>query len=79
MPRARGDMQDKIGKPSELGPMALVDPEARVIGLHLYDGMFKVGGVCVAGRGVGNACSATACVCACMYTAWQVVSVKACN
>ena len=42
VPRAKGDMQDKIGQPTEMGPRALVDPDARVIGLHLYDGMLKV-------------------------------------
>lgn len=34
--------QDKIGRPSDTGLMAIIDPECRIIGLRLYDGLFKV-------------------------------------
>ncbi len=34
--------QDRIGRPSETGVIGIVDPECRMIGLRLYDGLFKV-------------------------------------
>lgn len=40
--RAHGNVADRIGKPSENGILAVVDPLARVIGLRLYDGLFKI-------------------------------------
>ncbi|KAM9409279.1 DNA damage-binding protein 1 [Pholidichthys leucotaenia] len=40
--RAHGNVQDRIGRPSETGIIAIVDPECRMIGLRLYDGLFKV-------------------------------------
>ncbi|ENN77681.1 hypothetical protein YQE_05832, partial [Dendroctonus ponderosae] len=40
--KAHGDVSDRIGKPSETGILAVIDPKARVIGLRLYDGLFKV-------------------------------------
>ncbi|XP_071476122.1 DNA damage-binding protein 1-like [Diadema antillarum] len=40
--RAHGNVQDRIGRPSETGPIAIIDPECRMIGLRLYDGLFKV-------------------------------------
>jgi DNA damage-binding protein 1 len=40
--RANGDVQDRVGRPVEVGQIGLVDPEVRLIGLHLYDGLFKV-------------------------------------
>lgn len=40
--RAHGNVADRIGKPSENGILAVVDPQARVIGLRLYDGLFKI-------------------------------------
>lgn len=35
-------MTDKIGTPATRGPIGIVDPECRMIGLHLYNGLFKV-------------------------------------
>lgn len=35
-------VQDRIGRPSETGIIGIVDPECRMIGLRLYDGLFKV-------------------------------------
>ena len=35
-------LQDRIGRPSETGIIGIIDPECRVIGLRLYDGLFKV-------------------------------------
>ena len=35
-------LQDRIGRPSETGIIGIVDPLCRVIGLRLYDGLFKV-------------------------------------
>lgn len=40
--KAHGNVADRIGKPSENGIIAIVDPLARVIGLRLYEGLFKI-------------------------------------
>ncbi|KAI5740244.1 hypothetical protein M8J76_002026 [Diaphorina citri] len=40
--KAHGNVSDRIGKPSENGIIAIIDPEARVIGLRLYNGLFKI-------------------------------------
>lgn len=40
--KAHGNVDDRIGKPSETGIIAIIDPKARVIGLRLYDGLFKI-------------------------------------
>ncbi|EFJ23079.1 hypothetical protein SELMODRAFT_151061 [Selaginella moellendorffii] len=40
--RAMGDVSDRIGRPTDNGQIGIVDPECRLIGLHLYDGLFKV-------------------------------------
>jgi DNA damage-binding protein 1 len=40
--RANGDIQDKIGRAVDGGQIGIIDPETRMIGLHLYDGLFKV-------------------------------------
>lgn len=40
--KAHGNVSDRIGKPSETGIIAVIDPEARVIGLRLYDGLLKI-------------------------------------
>ncbi|KAB0803831.1 hypothetical protein PPYR_00801 [Photinus pyralis] len=40
--KAHGNVADRIGKPSDTGIIAVIDPRARVIGLRLYDGLFKI-------------------------------------
>uniref|UniRef100_A0A061SBD9 DNA damage-binding protein 1 n=1 Tax=Tetraselmis sp. GSL018 TaxID=582737 RepID=A0A061SBD9_9CHLO len=40
--RAHGDMRGLTGRPTDTGHIGIVDPECRVIGLYLYDGLFKV-------------------------------------
>lgn len=40
--RAAGNVEDRVGRPCEDGQLGIVDPEARLIALHLYDGLFKV-------------------------------------
>ncbi|KXJ05934.1 DNA damage-binding protein 1, partial [Exaiptasia diaphana] len=40
--RACGDVHDRIGRPSDTGLIAIIDPQCRMIGLRLYDGLFKV-------------------------------------
>ena len=40
--KAHGNVGDRIGKASETGILAVIDPEARMIGLRLYDSLFKV-------------------------------------
>jgi len=39
---ANGDLQDRRGRPTDVGQIGIVDPDCRLIGLHLYDGLFKV-------------------------------------
>ncbi|XP_015768553.1 PREDICTED: DNA damage-binding protein 1-like [Acropora digitifera] len=36
------DFQDRIGRPSDTGLIGIIDPQCRMIGLRLYDGLFKV-------------------------------------
>lgn len=43
--RAAGNVEDRVGRPCEDGQLGIVDPEARLIGLHLYDGLLKVSAV----------------------------------
>ena len=40
--KAHGDVADRIGKKSETGTRAIIDPEARVIALRIYDSLLKV-------------------------------------
>lgn len=40
--KAHGNVADRIGKASDTGILAIIDPKARVIGLRLYDGLFKI-------------------------------------
>ncbi|KAK1256749.1 DNA damage-binding protein 1a [Acorus gramineus] len=37
-----GDISDQVGRPSDNGQIGIIDPDCRLIGLHLYDGSFKV-------------------------------------
>ena len=39
---ANGDLSDQIGRPSESGHIGIIDPACTMIGLHLYDGHFKI-------------------------------------
>eukprot|EP00850_Spirogloea_muscicola_P009452 SM000053S17409 [mRNA] locus=s53:248703:257116:+ [translate_table: standard] len=40
--KAMGDVSDRIGRPTVNGHIGIIDPDCRLIGLHLYDGLFKV-------------------------------------
>eukprot|EP01135_Chromosphaera_perkinsii_P006121 Nk52_evm1s407 gene=Nk52_evmTU1s407 len=40
--KAAGDLQDRIGRPIDNGHIGVIDPDCRMFGLHLYDGLFKV-------------------------------------
>ncbi|KAJ0080763.1 hypothetical protein Patl1_11217 [Pistacia atlantica] len=40
--QAMGDVSDRIGRPTDNGQIGIIDPDCRLIGLHLYDGLFKV-------------------------------------
>ncbi|XWS62379.1 hypothetical protein CRYUN_Cryun06bG0005900 [Craigia yunnanensis] len=40
--RAMGDVSDRIGRPTDNGQNGIIDPDCRLIGLHLYGGLFKV-------------------------------------
>ena len=52
--RSNGDLADRIGRKREDGQIALVDPGLRLIGMQLYDGLFKIIPV-VPGTGLGEA------------------------
>mmetsp|Transcript_40860 Transcript_40860/g.102893 ORF Transcript_40860/g.102893 Transcript_40860/m.102893 type:complete len:1012 (-) Transcript_40860:694-3729(-) len=39
---ANGSIQDRIGRSADIGQIGIVDPECRLFGLHIYDGLFKV-------------------------------------
>ena len=40
--RAHGDVSDEISRESETGSLALIDSQFKMIGLRLYDGLFKI-------------------------------------
>lgn len=40
--KAHGHVGDRIGKPAETGILAVIDPKSRVIGMRLYEGLFKI-------------------------------------
>ncbi|XP_051128213.1 DNA damage-binding protein 1-like [Andrographis paniculata] len=42
MTREIGDVSDKVGRPTDNGQIGIIDPDCRLIGLHLHDGLFKV-------------------------------------
>ncbi|KAJ3288595.1 DNA damage-binding protein 1a [Borealophlyctis nickersoniae] len=37
-----GDVGDRTGRPSDTGIIGLLDPQCRMIGLHMYQGLFKI-------------------------------------
>jgi DNA damage-binding protein 1 len=39
---AKGDVEDTIGRPAECGHLCVVDDDTTMIGLHMYDGHFKI-------------------------------------
>ena len=39
---ANGDVEDTIGRPAECGHICVIDDDATMIGLHMYDGHFKI-------------------------------------
>eukprot|EP00873_Tetraselmis_striata_P003032 jgi/Tetstr1/423296/TSEL_013995.t1 len=41
--RANGDIRGTTGRPADSGQLGMVDPDCRMIGLHLYEGLLKVG------------------------------------
>eukprot|EP00958_Prasinococcus_capsulatus_P013243 scaffold1343_cov369-Prasinococcus_capsulatus_cf.AAC.10 len=40
--RANGNLEDRVGRATDNGQIGVIDPEHRLIGLHLYDGLLKV-------------------------------------
>ena len=40
--RTNINVSSRIGRPAEEGPRSLVDPDMRAIGMHLYNGTFKI-------------------------------------
>ncbi|KAI9202714.1 mono-functional DNA-alkylating methyl methanesulfonate N-term-domain-containing protein [Polychytrium aggregatum] len=39
---AQGNLSDPISRPADYGQLCVIDPEHRMIGLHLYQGLLKV-------------------------------------
>ncbi|KNC71581.1 hypothetical protein SARC_15878 [Sphaeroforma arctica JP610] len=39
---ATGDVRDRVGRPADAGILGLIDPLCRMIGLRMYNGVFKV-------------------------------------
>jgi DNA damage-binding protein 1 len=37
-----GKVKDRIGRPSECGTLAIVAPNAKIIAIHVYDGLLKI-------------------------------------
>ena len=35
-------LQDPVGRPPETGVIGIIDPSSKLIGLRLYEGVFKV-------------------------------------
>jgi len=52
--RAMGNAKDRIGKPTDNGKLGIISPSCSMIGMHLYDGLFKV----IPMRPDGNLCEA---------------------
>lgn len=40
--RAHGNASDRVGRPIDDGQLGIIDPTQRIIGLHMYEGLFKV-------------------------------------
>lgn len=40
--RARGSLEDKVGRPAEEGQRGVIDPNSQMIGMHMYHGLLKV-------------------------------------
>ncbi|KAK9791627.1 hypothetical protein WJX73_005132 [Symbiochloris irregularis] len=40
--KANGDASDRVGRPVDDGQIGIIDPSQRMIGLHMYEGLFKV-------------------------------------
>ncbi len=40
--RSNGDLHERSGRPADVGQIASIDPDLRLIVLHLYDGFIKV-------------------------------------
>lgn len=40
--KTHGDVADSVNRPSETGSIGIIDPECRIIGLRIYDGLFKI-------------------------------------
>ncbi|EGC39114.1 hypothetical protein DICPUDRAFT_86223 [Dictyostelium purpureum] len=40
--KASGNAEDTIGRPTEAGQLGIIDPDGRLIALHLYEGLLKL-------------------------------------
>lgn len=40
--RARGTLEDKVGRPAEEGQRGVIDSQSQLIGMHIYHGLLKV-------------------------------------
>ena len=49
--KASGNLADATGRPVEHGQIGIIDPDCRVIGVQMYDGLLKVTSL------IGTSCS----------------------
>ncbi|KAK5580443.1 hypothetical protein RB653_000460 [Dictyostelium firmibasis] len=40
--KASGNAEDTIGRPTEAGQLGIIDPDGRIVALHLYEGLLKL-------------------------------------
>lgn len=57
--RANGNAEDKMGRPADNGLLGIIEPNSRIIGLHLYDGLFKARLMAPTGHVLLNALAAS--------------------
>lgn len=53
--RTMGNLRDKVGRDLETGSLGLIDPDNRVIGIFLYEGLMKIITILNTGYGMGEA------------------------
>ncbi|KAL5221717.1 hypothetical protein ABZP36_026430 [Zizania latifolia] len=44
--RSEGDASNRFGYPTDKGQIGVIDPDCQLVGLHIYDGVFKASYLC---------------------------------
>lgn len=70
--KANGDTSDRVGRPIDDGQIGVIDPSNRMIGLHMYEGLFKVTNLCYIIR--VHACLLTGHRLKLLHACWQACS-----